>query len=95
MKGLFPSDKKKIPVRLLGCILAGTIAVGFGGCAAAKYVTSWLPFTKPAVEEVTDEQVQAIAEKYRMLVQSQGAHDQALITVVYDNNINKCVIIWE
>ena len=90
MKGLFPSDKKKIPVRLLGGALAITIAVGFGGCALTKFVNDRLPFKRTPTERA-----RAIAEKHRFQVLSEGVHDQKLISVIYDAEVNKCVIIWE
>ena len=90
MKGLFPSVKKKIPIRLLGGTLAITIALGFGGCALSNFVKDRFNFGRSP-----SERAKAIADKHRFQAQSLGIHDQKLISVVYDAEVNKCVIIWE
>ena len=90
MEGLFPGGKKKIPIRLLGGALASLIVFGFGGCALTNFVKDRMPFKRSPTERA-----RAIAEKHRFQVQSEGVHDQRLISVIYDAEVNKCVIIWE
>ena len=90
LKGLLPNATKGISKTVLGGSLAGLLAIGLGGCFGLDFVKG-----KLGLGPVVTEEAQQVASKHRALDIAKDIHEQALISVRFDENLDRCVIIWE
>ena len=97
LKGLLPNATKGISKTVLGGSLAALVAVGLGGCFGLDFVKGKLGLGPAITEEVpqVDEEAQRVAKKHKALKQAEELHEQVLISVKFDEDLNRCVIIWE
>ena len=90
LKGLLPNAKKGLGKTVRGGSLAVVLLGGLGGCFGLDFVKGKLGFG-PSVTE----QAKRVADKHKALDMAKGIHEQALISVKFDEDLNRCVIIWE
>ena len=88
LKGLLPNAKKGLGKTILGGSLAVVLLGGLGGCFGLDFVKGKLGFGP-------DKRALQVADKYKALDMAKGIHEQALISVKFDEDLNRCVIIWE